>query len=146
MDKATRLALLESSLVRAAETIGDITQPALTLYYQRFPQAAEQYDRLAPNTRASLEASMVETALYCLMTWYESRYEIEILLFHTVDHHIRTLEVPVELFSGLIEAVADVITASIPAAEEAELALWKELKSDLLAVVRKAAAQWRHAA
>ena len=39
MGSADRLALVEQGLTRAAEQIGDITAPAMALYYARYPEA-----------------------------------------------------------------------------------------------------------
>ena len=52
--------LLEQSLERVVEQIGDITQPTMARYYGRFPAAVEAFERLWTGNRAQLEGEMVE--------------------------------------------------------------------------------------
>jgi hypothetical protein len=114
--------LLEQSLERVVEQIGDITQPTMARYYGRFPAAVEAFERLWPGNRAQLEGEMVERALYCLMYWFESPGEIEIMLGGSVLHHNDTLRVPPEWYAGLVDATIDVIVATIPPGNGPELA------------------------
>jgi hypothetical protein len=44
--------LLEESLERVVEQIGDITQPTMERYYLRFPAAREAFERLWPGNRS----------------------------------------------------------------------------------------------
>lgn len=78
---------------------------------------------------------MVERALYCLMYWLECPGEIEILLNGSVLHHNDTLHVPPEWYSGLIDATAGAIVATIPRQNALELRLWEELRLDLRGVI-----------
>lgn len=137
METAEKQALLEASLERAAEAIGDITKPVTDLFYDRFPDSREAFERLWPNHRTVLEGEMIEQSLYCLMQWFECPGEIEIILAGSVQHHGATLQVPSRWFSGLIDATADVITATIPASSKDELAVWEELRSGLQEIVRQ---------
>lgn len=88
---------------------------------------------------------MVEQALYCFMEWYESQGEIEIVLMSTVPHHIQTLQVDPRHFSELMVAVSDTIVATIPPDKADELAVWAELRNDLMELVEGSAkyAHWR---
>jgi hypothetical protein len=129
-------ALLEASLERAAEQTGDITRPVMERYYLRFPEARVAFETLWPGNRSQLEGEMVERALYCLMYWFESPGEIEILLTGSVLHHNDTLRVPPEWYGGLIDATTDVIVGTIPPQNSAELEVWDELRRELRALVQ----------
>jgi len=137
MDIEEKRSLLEASLERAAEAVGDITQPVMELFYRRFPEAGKSFEELWPGNRDKLEAEMVERALYCLMYWFQSPGEIEILLSGSVMHHNDTLKVPPEWYSGLIEATAEVIVATIPADQAGERAVWEELRRNLSDLVEQ---------
>lgn len=124
-------ALVQASLERAAEALGDITEPVYALYYGRCPDARARFAEFYPHGQERLEGAMVEQVLYCLMYWFESPGEIEIVLISTIPHHIETLGVPGDMFSHLITAVCDTVIATIPAEAEAEHAVWRELHREL---------------
>jgi hypothetical protein len=132
---AEKMALVEQTLTRTAERLGDITGPVMAHYYQLFPQALEAFEAHSQGDRSRLEGEMVERALYCLMYWFESPGEIEILLSGSVIHHNDTLQVPPSWYNELISATADTIIGTIPAKNTEELALWEELRSDLQEVI-----------
>ena len=129
--------LLEHSLERVVEQVGDITQPTIERYYRRFPAAANAFERLWEGNRAQLEGEMVERAVYCLMYWFDSPGEIEIMLGGSVLHHNDTLQVPPEWYRGLIEATIDVIVETIPPGNAPELAVWGELRRELAGLVEQ---------
>lgn len=129
--------LLHESLERAAEQVGDITAPTMERYYRRFPEAREAFETLWQGNRAQLEGEMVERALYCLMYWFESPGEIEILLNSSVLHHNDTLHVPPEWYGGLIDATTDVIVDTIPPERRTELQVWEGLRAELLEVIQQ---------
>lgn len=135
MELAEKKELLDASLIRAAEQAGDITGPAIDLYYRRYPAAKAVFERLGVGGKAQLEGQMVENTLYCLMYWFECPGEIEILLSDSVPHHHDTLEISLDWYNGLIEAVADVIVDTIPAENLAEKAVWDELRTELCAII-----------
>jgi len=68
MDPAARQALLERGLERAAEALGDVTEPVMAAFYAGFPEAEASFERLSLDNRARLEGEIVAQALYCLMT------------------------------------------------------------------------------
>ena len=80
---------------------------------------------------------MVERALYCLMYWFDSPGEIEIMLGGSVLHHNDTLQVRPEWYSGLIDATIDVVVATIPPCNGAELEVWDELRRELGGLVEQ---------
>lgn len=82
---------------------------------------------------------MFEQALYCLMYWFESPGEVEIVLLNTIPHHIETLGVTIEMFSRLITAVCDTVVATIPAQAEDEHAVWRKLHADLMSLCAESA-------
>ncbi len=135
MSTEEKTALIEAILMRAAEQVGDVTAPAMEVYYRRCPEARASFEEHCLGERAQLEGQMIENSLHCLMHWFESPGEIEILLGGSVLHHNDTLHVPPDWYIDLIEATADVIAATIPAENAAELAAWNEVRSDLRGVI-----------
>ena len=140
MDRDRKKALLDRSLERAAEALGDITGPVYDLYYARHPEAREDFAYHDPGGRAQLEGTMVEQALYCLMEWFDSPGEIEIILLTTIPHHIETLGVSIEQFTRLLAAVCEVLNGTIPPGEIEERAVLAELEKSLLDICAQAAA------
>lgn len=128
-------ALVELTLTRTAEQLGDITESVMALYYRRHPEAKDAFDKHGRGNRPLLEGEMVERALYYLMYWFESPGEIEISLSGSVVHHNDTLEIPPQWYGDLIKATADAIIDTIPAENSLELAAWKELCRDLDEIV-----------
>ena len=82
-----------------------------------------------------LAGLMVEQSLYCLMRWFSSPIEIEILLADTVPHHEKTLDISRKAYSDFLAATAEIIGGSIPEANADELAVWEELSSQLAAAI-----------
>lgn len=140
MSPSDRNALLARSLERAAEQIGDITPVVAHTFYERFPDAPALFATLWPGSRDRLEGQMVETALYCIMNWMESPGEIEVVLMGTVPHHLETLKVPLDWFTGFLLATAEVVTGTIPADRKDERDVWDTLVTDLLSVIAASAA------
>jgi hypothetical protein len=135
MSSAEKLAMVEEILTRVAEDMGDITQAVFALYYQRLPEARERFQFHAQGNIANLEGEMVAQALYCLMTWFESPGEIEILLLGSVPHHKETLHIPTIYYRELINATAEVVEQSIPPENSEELNVWGELRRALQTLV-----------
>lgn len=134
MDLPAKRAALEASLERAAQQLGDITPHVYEAYYRRCPEAKADFEYHFPGDDHPLEGQMVEQALYCLMEWFDSPGEVEIVLLTTVPHHIQTLHIEPRHFSELIVAVCETIVATIPPENADELAVWKELLGELMAL------------
>jgi hypothetical protein len=132
-------ALIHRGLERAADALGDITAPVYALYYDRCPEALAKFIEHRPHGRERLEGEMVEQALYCLMEWFSSPGEIEIVLITTIPHHIETLGVSCELFAKLITAVHDIVTETIPPDAGDERAVWRELHAELIGLCEESA-------
>ncbi len=139
MDTETKKALLEATLTRAAEQLGDVTAPAIALYFRRFPEACEAFERLWSGSRGLLEGEMVAQSLYCMMNWFDSPGEIEIVLLGSVPHHAHTLKVPPGWYGGLLNAVADTIEATIPVGKTDERAVWREMRGELIGLIETSA-------
>lgn len=139
MDVAEKQSVIQIGLTRAAEVLGDVTAPVYELYYKRCPEARERFDYFYPEGRERLEGSMVEQVLYCLMYWFDSPGEIEIVLITTIPHHIETLGVTNDMFAKLITAVRDTITATIPPEAESERTVWRDLHDELLQLCAESA-------
>lgn len=139
MDLEQKRALLDVSLERAADTLGDITPHVMSLYYQRHPDAIADFDRLSPKGRAALEQQMVEQSLYAIMDWLRASAEVEVVFLNAVPHHAAVLDIRPDLFSELLTAVCDTLIGTIPNDCADELALWRELKSAMTALVKTCA-------
>jgi hypothetical protein len=134
MEPKEKLAIVEEILDRAAVNIGDITDPTMAAFYVRCPAGRELFAHYAQNMR-HLEGVMVEQSVYCLMRWFRSPSEIEIILGETVPHHKDTLKIPTNAFKDLLVATAEIIGGSIPAENATEKAVWNELCKQLLDAV-----------
>lgn len=143
MDAQDKGLLLDASLERAAGQLGDITPLVYETYYQRCPEARAKFTELYPGGAERLEGEMVEQALYCLMEWFRSPGEIEIVLLGTVPHHIETLGIEPYLFSELIIAVCDTLEATVPDNAADERAVWAELRGAMLELFKVAASYAR---
>jgi len=135
MDLATRQALLEGGLERAAEALGDVTEPVMAVFYERFPEAQAAFDRLSLGNRAQLEGEMVAQAVYCLMTWFEYPGEVQGVLMTSVPHHKQTLEVRPEWYEGLLSSTCAVLSADAP---DGARQVWQDLRSELCDFIRDA--------
>ena len=131
MDVEAKKALLQSSLERAAGQLGDITPHVMASYYARHPEARERFEVLHSGNPRRLEGEMVEQVLYCLMEWFDSAGEIEIILVTTVPHHIDTLHIRPGLFIDLIAAVCETVVSTIPPDRADERGVWAELEREL---------------
>lgn len=129
MDAQEKLELLDSSLMRAADLLGDITPHVFERFYQVFPEALERFEELSLHQRPDLEGQMIEQSLYCLMQWFESPDTVRIIVVGTLPHHVETLNVSMDSFAGLMDAICDVIVATIPADQPGEHAIWAELRA-----------------
>lgn len=135
MDKAEKLALIEDSLTRAAEQLGDITPLVMDRYYADFPDARASFERHGLGKTSALEGEMVENCLYCLMTCLDRPMEVEIMLDTSVPHHHVTLDVPLSWYQGLVDAAIDVVVETIPPERPNEHAVWSEIRAVLGAIL-----------
>jgi hypothetical protein len=126
-----KLRLMDASLERAAEAVGDITGPVMARFYEAFPPARASFEHHGWGQREKLEAVMVENALYVAMTWLDRPSEVRILLGGSVPRHQDTLAVAPDWYRGLVDAAIDVIVESIPPHELAELEVWKTIRRGL---------------
>ena len=130
-----RVALMEAALERAADVVGDLTDPAMIRLYDRYPLAREAFERLGLGDRHSLEGQMVETTLFSLMSWLTDETMIALMLADTLPHHCMTLGVSVEWFGALVEEVADLVIGCIPADRPAERTVWEAIRAEVLATI-----------
>jgi len=138
MDTA-RLALLEQGLARAARIAGDLREPTFARYYARFPGAREEFERLGLGKTDHLEMMMIDNCLYCIMTFVEAPVEVGIVLHGSIPHHAGTLDVSVEHYLGLLDAMLDVLVETVPAGAREELALWREIRAGLHSLIARSA-------
>ncbi len=138
MQKHQKNMLLENSLERAAERLGDITGPVMSRYYANHPQAKASFDEHGLGNAVRLEAEMVESVLYCLMNWFGRSEEIRIMFGSTVPHHEDTLNVSSDWFSGLVDAAIAVIRETVPATQISERQILQEIHEGLGSLIEEA--------
>jgi len=138
-DAVDAVAHVDAILMRAAEQVGDLTQPAMAGFYLRFPEAKPVFDEFNRGWMGQLEGQMIENSVYCLMRWCEAPGEIEVMLLGSVSHHQATLHVPADWYGGLIEATAEVVGDTIPVENAAEQKVWAALRGDLRALIERCA-------
>jgi hypothetical protein len=136
MEKSTDAELIDRCLAFAADKIGDLHPPVLEKYHDRLPGAKAELAR--HDDSGELEHSMVEQALYCLMTWFVRPMEVQIVLRETVPHHIQTLMVPLPYLEELINALIDVVGEAVPLTAEAERMTLNKLQKELQLTLREA--------
>jgi len=139
MEQISPAELMERSLERVVEQLGDPCEPVLERFYERYPAAREAFERLGLGAPTKLEQQMFEQALYCLMTWIERPEEVRIVLNSSVPHHRQTLEVVLEWYDGLIGATCAVLRSAVPAEAAEELALWDRVEREVRDCVRQSA-------
>ena len=128
---AVRLALVETALERAGEQLGDITPLVMARFSARCPEALASFVHHWPHDPERLAAEMVDNALYCVMTWFERRSEIEILIQSSVPHHTDSLGIPAHWYAELLGTTVDVLAETCPAEVQDEAAMWAQLRAAL---------------
>jgi hypothetical protein len=131
LDSKPRIKLLEQSLTRAADVLGDLTPPVMKQYYARYPEAKQAFEHHGLGKRERLEADMMDNVLYSLMTWLERPVEVSIMLYGSVPHHSRTLHVQPDWYQGLLNTAIDLIKETIPETVGGEIKLLNEIQSGL---------------
>ena len=132
-------ALVETSLERASEIVGDITGPVMERFYARCPEAREAFVRLGAGDHLHIEARMVENCLYYMMEWYGRPKEVSTLIEDTVPHHVRTLEVSAGWYRDMLEAALGVVMETIPDDAPAERQAWEELRAGVVGDIARVA-------
>ncbi|MGB7654046.1 MAG: hypothetical protein WBL74_01065 [Novosphingobium sp.] len=132
-----RSELIEAGLGRAAEALGDPTQPVIDLFYARFPDARASFVHHSPRNPASLEAEMVGNTLYFVMRWFENPLEARIYFDTSVPQHRVALGVSPDWYRGFIEAFLDVIEPAAEPRSTAEKAAWDDMREGLVGLVER---------
>ena len=135
MTKSEKQAILEEILYRAADETGDLTPVVMKRFYEGFPESRSLFEHHGGKNCRRMEADMVESALYSLMTWYESPAEIEIMFGHTIPHH-ELLNIPVDIFDGLLTITLAVIEESLDPTNRDHREVWRELEISLHGLVK----------
>jgi len=138
-----RVELMEAILERAADALGDLGAPVMKQFYAQYPQARASFEAHGLGDPVRLEASMIDSMLYCIMYWLERPMEICLILADQVPHHCETLHVELDWFRGLVHAMIDVLEATIPAADEQARALCSFIRAGLDESTDQAAAAIR---
>lgn len=135
---ATQLALVERSLERAGDALGDITAPLMARFYAAHPAAQASFEHHGLGKRDLLEAEMVGNVLYCLMTWFERPEEIRIILYDSVPHHQETLKVQPDWYEDMLYAGIDLIETTLPANAHDERAAWAAMRAGFAETIARA--------
>jgi hypothetical protein len=132
-----RQAAIEARLLRAADVIGDLTEPVMAEFYRHFPAAQASFVDHSPLSPAKLEAEMVGNTLYYVMNWFENPVEARIYFDTSVPHHRVALDVPPDWYRGMIEALIDVVESAVPPQNSAEQVAWDEVRTALIGLVER---------
>ena len=137
-DAPTKQQLVERSLERAADILGDITAPLIAQYYAAHPAAAYSFAHHGLGRRDLLEAEMVGNVLYCLMTWFERPEEIRIIFYDSVPHHADTLKGEADSYRGMLDTGIALIEDTLPTDAADERAAWAEMRDGIAAAIARA--------
>ena len=129
-DISETLNLFESSLENAAEVLGDITPIVLDQFFKECPEAEAIFRTHGMGAKESLQASMVDWGLYCLMNWFERKQEIEIILFDAAKQH-DFLKLDPKLTINLFNTLIDVIESTVAEDQIETKRLWSQIKKEL---------------
>ena len=130
MQSKEKQAVIEAGLDQAFGKLSDITPLVLSAYYDRYPEAKTVFGEHGYGQVAQLEASMVDSALYFVETWFQQPKEIQEAIEAAIPQH-ESLKIPVPLMLGLLETLLDIIIGSIPPMESKNPEVWEELRLDL---------------
>jgi hypothetical protein len=130
MQSTEKQAVIEAGLDQASSKLSDITPLVLSTYYDRYPEAKIVFGEHGYDQVAQLEASMVDSALYFIETWFQQPKEIQEAIEAAIPQH-ESLKIPVPLMLGLLETLFDIIIGSIPSIESKNPEVWEELRLDL---------------
>lgn len=119
--------LLDNAMERVAEQEGDIYPLCLGRFYERFPDAREQFDTHGGQSSHAIEQSMLESTLYCLVTWFE-RYEVIRLVLLDANTQHKLLKVPTHMVLGLLDTFIEVILSAVPQSDEATRQVISEIQ------------------
>ena len=135
MNREQKLALVEKSLERTADQLGDITNAVISRYYALHPDARASFAEHGLGNAVKLETEMVDSVLYCLMNWIDRPEEIRIMFGSTVPHHEETLHVHIDWFSGLVDAAVQIILETVPEYRTDEQAVWTDIHRELIRLI-----------
>lgn len=131
-----RSALANRSLERLAAIGGDITEPVLEAYYREHPGARASFAHHGLGETAKLEGRMVAESLYLLLTWTENEAAARIDHGSAIVHHNDTMQIPPHWYLGMVDAVLEVLLATIPADAQDERAMWREVRGEFARFVQ----------
>jgi hypothetical protein len=137
MTPEQKLEILNQSLEKAAEELGDINRLVLSRYYEAYPEAEKAFNRLSFENRATrsrMENSMIDSVLYCFMTWFEHPKEVDLTLQGAALQHTET-KIPLTIVIGLLETTADVILSTIDRDDTDARSIWQELQTNLIEII-----------
>jgi hypothetical protein len=137
-----RSALAQRSLERLAEIGGDITEPVLEAYYREHPGARASFVHHGLGETAKLEGRMVAESLYLLLTWTENEAAARIDHGSAIVHHNDTMQIPPHWYLGMVDAVLEVLLATIPAEARDERAMWREVRGEFARFVQSLRAEF----
>lgn len=128
--KEENIKLMEQVLEYAAENVGDVTPIIIERYYKRYPEGKEAFKDHGFDRHMQVAQEMVDSALYCVMSWIERPREIKSIISDTVPHH-RSLKIPDELLESLLDVTYEVLNSGLPTSAEKEKLLLANTVEDL---------------
>ncbi len=128
---------LNEILECAAEKYGDINPVVLELFFSIDPTYQELFVQHGNRRMKKLADDMVNSALYCLMYWYECQEEIRFQLADTVPHH-QFLKIPIGAMIDLQKALLTILASAVDGDRE-KLLLINELQVDHIRAIGEAA-------
>lgn len=129
--------LMEQILEYAVENVGDIVPIVIERFYQRYPEGEEAFKHHGFERHIRVAAEMVDSVLYCVMSWVERPREIKSIISDTVPHH-RSLKIPDELLESLLDVTYEVLNSALPTESEREKCLLEKTVQELRVEIRKA--------
>lgn len=129
--------LMEQILEYAAENIGDVIPITIEQYYQRHPEGEAAFRQHGFDRHINVAQDMVDSVLYCLMSWIERPREIKSIISDTVPHH-RSLKIPDELLESLLDVTSDILHSGLPSDAEQERRLLNKTVQELKDEIRAA--------
>jgi len=125
------LELFEKILEKAAEKLGDIHPLILQRFFAEHPSASEVFSQHGGIHMASMQNTMIDWGLYCLMGWLDYKGEAMNALTDAVRQHEHS-EIEPQLTRGLMSSIFAVIGQSIDSSDISELRLWNRIESEIL--------------
>jgi hemoglobin-like flavoprotein len=126
--------IIFATFEQAAESLGDITPMVYEDLFGRHPEAEQYFLIKGEEYKQDLEKKMVEDAIYSFLEYLENPEEVEIEFKYTIPQH-QDLGIPLDLFSALLQSVANVVCNTVEEDREQAQSSWNGLVNNFRALV-----------